>query len=298
MRIAKIVLRLRAAGLGLAAVLVLGTGMAQAQEIVNRSFEQEGRFSLMGWQVTDASCQEAYDHAPPEGGAWSLKLHRRNLQGGCFGVAYQVIPPVRHGEILRVTAWARVPAENSGVARVYWTTFAPSDTSGFLPYVPAPYGDVAASTSDQWTMLTLSEALDVAEGDSVGIVLDAGVTSGPTGIDDGVYFDLVSVERFPDPNVAADAEEQPEVPALVLAHNFPNPFRTATTISFSLSRSASVTLDVYDLLGRKVETLMAGRLAPGTHAAVWEAHDQPDGLYIGRLQADAQVRTIKLVRMR
>ena len=281
---------------GLVAVLLLGAGTAHAQ-VVNHSFEQDGQFSLAGWAMTDASCQEAYDKTPEGGGAWSLKLHRRNLQGGCFGVAYQVIPAVQDGGVWRVSAWVRAP-EGGGTARLYWTTFEPIDNSGVLSYVPAPYSDIASSTSEQWTLLSRIDTLTVEPGDSLGIVLDAGVTSSPTTLNDVVYFELVSVDQPGGEDVASGREEAPETPAFGGAHNFPNPFKNTTTISFTLNHSDFVKLDVYDLLGRKVSTLVSETLHSGTHAAEWEAHDLPDGLYVGRLQAGTQVRTIKLVRLR
>ena len=291
-----IVQRVRMALLGMVAMLLLGVGTAHAQ-VVNHSFEEDGQFSLAGWQVTDESCTEAYDKTPDGGGTWSLKLHRRNLQGGCFGVAYQVIPTVQEGGVWRVSAWVRVP-EGSGPARVYWTKFEPSDNSGVLPYLPAPYGAVTTSTADQWLVISRIDTLSVDSGDSLGIVLDAGVTSGPTLSNDFVYFDLISVDQPGGQDIAADTEETPETPALGGAYNFPNPFQSATTISFTLNRSDFVTLDVYDLLGRKVSRLIAEHLPGGTHTAQWQADDLPDGLYVGRLQAGAQVRTVKLVRLR
>ena len=291
------ILRIRAALLSVLAVLLFGAGVAQAQ-IVNESFEENGQFSLTGWQVTDASCQEAFGETPAGGGAWSLKLHRRNLQGGCFGVVYQVIPEAQSGEVWRVRASIRLPEGRGGIARLYWTNFATADSSGVLPYLPAPSSVIATTSSAQWTTLALIHTLDVAPGDSIGIVLDAGVTSGPTANIDFAYFDLISIDQPSQQELATARGEQPEAPAFAFAHNFPNPFRTTTTISFTLNRSDFVTLEIYDLLGRKISTLIADQLPVGTHTTVWETHDLPDGLYVGRLQAGAQSRTLKLVRLR
>ena len=157
---------------------------------------------------------------------------------------------------------------------------------------------IASTSSREWTALTLIDTLKVAPGDSIGIVLDGGVTSGPTADTDFAYFDLITVDQPTEQEIAAGADEQPEAPVLTFDGNFPNPFRAATTISFTLSRSDFVTLDVYDLLGRKVGTLVSGRLPGGTHTAVWDAHDLPDGLYVARLRAGEHGRTLKLVRQR
>ena len=282
---------------GVLALVLLGVGAARAQ-VVNESFEEDGVFSLNGWQTTDASCLESATGAPPGGGAWALKLQRRNLQGGCFGVVYQVIPEAQHGQVWRVRAWVRLSEGRDGTAQLYWTNFAKADPSGVLPYRPAPLGAVATTTSDRWSLLIRTDTLVVAPGDSIGIVLDAGVTSGPSTEDDFAYFDLVSLDQPGDPDTPADADEQPESPAFGLAHNYPNPFQTETTISFSLNRAEFVTLEIYDLLGRKVSTLVSESLPVGPHAARWEADDLPDGLYVARLRAGAHSRTMKLVRLR
>ncbi len=288
--------RTRVLVLGLVALLFLCANTARAQ-IVNSSFEEDGQFSLKGWHATDPSCQEAVDTPAPGGGTWALKLQRRNLQGGCFGVVYQVLPEVQTGGAWRVTAWVRVPP-GAGPARLYWTNFEPADPSGVLPYMPAPYDVIATATSDEWAVIALVDTLTIAAGDSIGIVLDAGLTSGPTTTSDFAYFDLIAVDQPGGQDIAANNDEQPDAPAFGFAHNFPNPFQAATTISFTLNRADFVTLDIYDLLGRKVDTLVADQLTSGTHSAIWEANDLPDGLYVGQLRSGAHVRTIKLVRLR
>jgi hypothetical protein len=82
-------------------------------------------------------------------------------------------------------------------------------------------------------------------------------------------------------------ENVPEVPsAPILATNYPNPFSRSTTIAFTLSEPSAVSLEVFDLLGRRVVTLVADDvLAPGRHERVWNAADLPSGEYMVRLRA-------------
>ncbi len=61
-----------------------------------------------------------------------------------------------------------------------------------------------------------------------------------------------------------------------------------------------VNLEIYDLLGRKVRTLVSQDLAAGFHKAVWDATDDmgrqlSGGLYIYRIQADSFTKTMKMV---
>jgi hypothetical protein len=75
-----------------------------------------------------------------------------------------------------------------------------------------------------------------------------------------------------------------------LAQNYPNPFNPATRITFALPEQASVSLRVYDVLGREVATLASGLMAAGYHTAVWNGvtgsgTDVSSGVYFYRLEA-------------
>jgi hypothetical protein len=78
----------------------------------------------------------------------------------------------------------------------------------------------------------------------------------------------------------------------VLAQNYPNPFNPSTTIGFSLPKQAPVTLEIYNVLGVKVRTLIVGRLMNATyHSVVWDSKDDvgvsvPSGVYLYRISAD------------
>ena len=50
-----------------------------------------------------------------------------------------------------------------------------------------------------------------------------------------------------------------------LAQNYPNPFNPSTTIQFGVPRASEVTIEIYNVLGRKVATLIEGNLVPGVH---------------------------------
>jgi hypothetical protein len=73
--------------------------------------------------------------------------------------------------------------------------------------------------------------------------------------------------------------------AYELHANYPNPFNPTTTLRFDLPASSEVTLVIYDMLGREVETLVAGTLAAGRYSFAWEATARPSGLYLARLRA-------------
>ena len=91
--------------------------------------------------------------------------------------------------------------------------------------------------------------------------------------------------------------------AVALLPNYPNPFNPVTEIRFELPQASQVSLEVYDILGRRVATLVEGTVAAGVQTATFDARRLASGVYITRLQvADGpagpvvQVQKMTLVR--
>ena len=85
--------------------------------------------------------------------------------------------------------------------------------------------------------------------------------------------------------------------------NMPNPFNPETTIRFELPQAAETRLEIFDVLGQKVLTLVAGQLQLGIHSAVWDGRDEGgiqvgNGVYLYRLQAGefTQMRRMLLLK--
>jgi hypothetical protein len=72
--------------------------------------------------------------------------------------------------------------------------------------------------------------------------------------------------------------------ATALMHGRPNPFSRSTVISYSLAQAGHATVQVFDVTGRLVETLVDEPKLPGPHEAVWHAEDASDGVYFCVLQ--------------
>jgi photosystem II stability/assembly factor-like uncharacterized protein len=94
-------------------------------------------------------------------------------------------------------------------------------------------------------------------------------------------------------------KESNEVPMhFSLSQNYPNPFNPSTNIRFSLPASGLATLEVFDILGREVRTLVNGELKPGSHEVTFDATGLASGVYFYRLQAGGVVQTKRLVLLR
>lgn len=73
-----------------------------------------------------------------------------------------------------------------------------------------------------------------------------------------------------------------------IRHNYPNPFNPETTIRFDLPELAEVTLEVYNIMGRRVATLIDGAVEAGQHLAKFNGSGMASGTYIARLSALGQ----------
>ncbi|MFC2170991.1 T9SS type A sorting domain-containing protein, partial [Calditrichota bacterium] len=76
---------------------------------------------------------------------------------------------------------------------------------------------------------------------------------------------------------------------------YPNPFNSATKISYGLPHSDHVSLQVYNTLGQQVSTLFEGYKQPGIHTVNLSAQNLPSGLYFLRLIGSDQVFTQKVM---
>jgi photosystem II stability/assembly factor-like uncharacterized protein len=80
-----------------------------------------------------------------------------------------------------------------------------------------------------------------------------------------------------------------------LYQNYPNPFNPQTTIGFFLSKQDDIVLDVTDLLGKKIGTLLSGRLYPGEHQVDFDGSTLPSGAYFYRLKTSSGILTRKMM---
>lgn len=86
--------------------------------------------------------------------------------------------------------------------------------------------------------------------------------------------------------------------AFTLEQNYPNPFNPSTTIRFSVSKNSFVTLQVFNMLGQEVASLVNQELHAGTFETVFDASALASGPYLYRLSANQSVQTRKLVLMK
>jgi hypothetical protein len=187
------------------------------------------------------------------------------------------------------------------------------DLGDVWPVIDTPYpvrslaadrGRVYLAQQDRGLRLlfvTVDETLDLGWGgpalDRVALARAAGFQPAVVALEDGLAQVLSAHcggTAAPGPVPAAVA------PALTVA---PNPFNPHTEVRFVLPRAQAVSLDLYDLAGRQVRTLVQGVLEAGPCTVSWDGRDQDgracgSGLYLARLRVEDGLATAKLTLVR
>ncbi len=97
-------------------------------------------------------------------------------------------------------------------------------------------------------------------------------------------------------SVARLTDNLPE--SFSLQQNYPNPFNPSTTIAFELKTSENVTLNIYNILGQKIATVLNERLNPGSYKATFDATKFPTGIYFYTLKAGSFKETRKMTLLK
>jgi len=147
-----------------------------------------------------------------------------------------------------------------------------------------------------------SPAIDAGHPDSLDAVLDCEEGLGTVRADMGFYGG-----RYSPLVVGIDNGNSTEIPTKYdLAQNYPNPFNPTTTIKYSIplvetqgiASLQSVTLIVYDILGREVATLVNQKQAPGNYSVKFDASKLSSGIYFYKLQSGSFAVTKKMILMK
>jgi hypothetical protein len=94
-------------------------------------------------------------------------------------------------------------------------------------------------------------------------------------------------------------DEPGEVPLeLSLDQNYPNPFNPTTAVRFALPQATDVDLAVYDILGRRVATLLSGRQPAGSHEIVVDGSSWASGMYVYSLRTESRTLTRNMLMLK
>jgi hypothetical protein len=99
-------------------------------------------------------------------------------------------------------------------------------------------------------------------------------------------------------NTPGTAVEDDAQAAFAVDQNAPNPFNPTTSINFTIPASGHVTVDVFNVAGQKVETLVNDHMSAGKHSVVWDASGFSNGVYFYTVKAGDHSQTMKMTLLK
>ncbi len=212
------------------------------------------------------------------------------------------------------------------LAQQTWTDLTPASTPPGRYFTVAAYdagnhrvlvfsgNAVGASTSNDlwafdlnenlWEELTPAGSLPPNRAGASGIYVPGENRMVVFGGRAGNYLnDLWSLNNLSQPTSISDLDEQRLPTQITLAQNYPNPFNPATNIGFRISDFGFVTLDIYDVSGKRVKTLVSENRLPGNYTEQWDGTNQlgqqvGSGVYFYRIESAGYAITQKMLLTR
>jgi len=118
------------------------------------------------------------------------------------------------------------------------------------------------------------------------------------------YFDDIKIYNYPAAELSSGISDEVKLPLKYeLSQNYPNPFNPTTQIQFTIPENQTVTLTIYDVLGRKVRTLVNSEMTVGKYLKTWNGINDSganvaSGVYFYRLKTDNYIKVRKMILMR
>jgi len=128
--------------------------------------------------------------------------------------------------------------------------------------------------------------------DSLEIYWQSGLKQTFTNITPDKFY-TITEGQSPVVNIKSQGSNVPN--NFELFQNFPNPFNPKTKISFQINKNSVISLEIFDSMGRKIETLLKSDLAYGFYEVSWDAEKYPSGVYYYSIRSEDFSQTNKMV---
>lgn len=267
-------------------------------DVILDDFSDPSNWSLTGVVVNLGECSITLDSSvsvsPPTAG----KLHYSLQTGGTSALYLNCSIPISGSpDAIGIHIygdgrghWMRGEFEDADEEKflVNFTDSSPGiDWTGSWKYLSVPLEEAIVHWANPSAVLTFPitwKKIYLAETD------DAQKDSGTVFLDDfTVSFITTEIEH---------GQKTPMPNLFRLEQNFPNPFNPTTQISFGLPQAARVTLEVYNILGQHITTVLNKEMPSGWHVVQFDAHQLASGIYLYRMKAGGVQQTKKMVLMR
>lgn len=161
-------------------------------------------------------------------------------------------------------------------------------------------GETFASTEEaipaqRWADAVMQWAMpaDLPNNPRIYAVLDQDATTPEIHANNNKGFNILRLSGTGTPIASPEDDVLPDVVELHAA--YPNPFNPSTVIEYTIGTTGNVVLEVYNVLGQRVETLQQGVQTAGRHRMDWNASSRASGVYFVTLRANSVTQTRKVI---
>jgi len=105
-------------------------------------------------------------------------------------------------------------------------------------------------------------------------------------------------EPAPDNPPLVTSVNEVDNPQLAILGVYPNPFKESNTLHYSLAREAEVLIELYDVEGKLMKTLVNQKMRPGIYTVEMQSDDLAEGVYVYKIQLGKEVHTAKVILKR
>lgn len=276
-------------------------GVTVAQRVTLYPGSSDGRVAVVEWTLRNRSgaaidsllCGLLLDIDLPVPGTVNERLGQDPVSGGFY-----------HFASGNSTVAGIVPLSAPFAARRFYQntpggklTFTPSEKLASLQ----PGGNVADSSWSDLLEILASAPVTLAPSGEVTLAVALILADSPQQF---AQFAGDARRQWQEATDVGDGEGGGSIlPHVQLSQNFPNPFNPSTVISYSLKRDGLVRLDIFNLLGQHVRTLLNGWNTAGAGSVVWDGTDSrgqavASGVYMYRIETTQETITRKMVLVR
>ncbi len=96
------------------------------------------------------------------------------------------------------------------------------------------------------------------------------------------------------PQITSINDNQNVPKSYFLSQNYPNPFNATTTIKYDLPKSGYVSIEIFDVLGRRIGTIVNSKQESGHHQVIWDGNNFTSGIYFYQIKAGDKTETRKM----
>ncbi len=280
---------------------------------VNFTDQSSGNPTSWSWDFGDGGTSTVQNplHEYTDVGTYTVSLTASNAFGSDVETKTDYITVTEPSQntmyVQDITVWRQsfwYWARGYATVTIYDNSGSPLSNATVYGTMTGPTGGNVNGTTNSSGEVTFVTGWTTASGEWCFEVTD--VTHGTYTYDPGSNVVTKACESGPVYAIGAgplirSADNVPE--EFGVLQNYPNPFNAETNIEFALPENAHVTLDVYNVLGQQVRTLVDEMMPAGWHTIHFDARNEygqelSSGIYLYRLQAGTAVETKKMLLMK